>query len=78
MLMAFDPAGFNGYTANLDGDQQMYPGDPDDDGLAAASKYLTGTEVEISISLGAGAGAWRAYGCDLTEDYVRINSEYST
>ncbi len=35
-------------------------------------------EVVVDISLGAGAASGTAWGCDLTEGYVRINAEYTT
>jgi glutamate N-acetyltransferase/amino-acid N-acetyltransferase len=35
-------------------------------------------EVLIRVDLGVGDGAGEAFGCDLTEQYVRENSEYST
>lgn len=44
----------------------------------AASEYLRSEEVRIRVDLGAGQGTATAWGCDLTEDYVRINSEYTT
>jgi glutamate N-acetyltransferase/amino-acid N-acetyltransferase len=30
------------------------------------------------VDLGLGSGAATAWGCDLTQDYVRINAEYTT
>lgn len=35
-------------------------------------------EVRIRVDLGAGKAAATAWGCDLTEEYVRINAEYTT
>jgi glutamate N-acetyltransferase/amino-acid N-acetyltransferase len=35
-------------------------------------------EVLISIDLGLGSGASRAWGCDLTPEYVDINGRYTT
>lgn len=46
----------------------------DADGRAA----LAGPEVTISADLGAGEASAIAWGCDLTEEYVRINAEYTT
>jgi len=34
--------------------------------------------VEVLVDLREGQGAGEAYGCDLTEDYVRINALYTT
>jgi glutamate N-acetyltransferase/amino-acid N-acetyltransferase len=39
---------------------------------------LRGPEVVLSAHLGCGSGSATAWGCDLTEEYVRINSEYTT
>ncbi|HZT09268.1 MAG TPA: bifunctional glutamate N-acetyltransferase/amino-acid acetyltransferase ArgJ [Chloroflexota bacterium] len=35
-------------------------------------------EVQIRVSLNAGEANGRAWGCDLTEGYVKINAEYTT
>lgn len=34
--------------------------------------------VILAVSIGAGAGNGKAWGCDLSYDYVRINAEYTT
>jgi len=39
---------------------------------------LRGPEVVLGADLGCGNCAATAWGCDLTEEYVRINSEYTT
>ncbi len=39
---------------------------------------LKGPEVVIAAHLGVGDAAATAWGCDLTEEYVRINAEYTT
>jgi glutamate N-acetyltransferase/amino-acid N-acetyltransferase len=39
---------------------------------------MTADEVLIRLDLGLGEGTGEAFGCDLTEEYVRENSEYST
>ncbi|MDY6833728.1 MAG: bifunctional ornithine acetyltransferase/N-acetylglutamate synthase, partial [Chloroflexota bacterium] len=39
---------------------------------------LEDVEVPIKIDLNTGTCSATAWGCDLTPDYVRINSEYST
>ncbi|HLZ72481.1 MAG TPA: bifunctional glutamate N-acetyltransferase/amino-acid acetyltransferase ArgJ [Dehalococcoidia bacterium] len=39
---------------------------------------LKGPEVVIAVQLGVGEAAATAWGCDLTEEYVRINAEYTT
>ncbi|WP_203530683.1 bifunctional glutamate N-acetyltransferase/amino-acid acetyltransferase ArgJ [Thermaerobacter sp. PB12/4term] len=45
---------------------------------AAAADYLRSAEVLIRLRLGAGPGRGRAYGCDLSPDYVHINASYRT
>jgi glutamate N-acetyltransferase/amino-acid N-acetyltransferase len=44
----------------------------------AASRYLRNENVIIRIHLGAGEAAATAWGCDLTPEYVHINSDYTT
>jgi glutamate N-acetyltransferase/amino-acid N-acetyltransferase len=40
-------------------------------------KLMKNKEIKIEIDLKRGIFSATAYGCDLTEDYVRINKEYS-
>ena len=44
----------------------------------AASRALRGKVVGIGLDLGLGSGSGMAWGCDLSADYVAINSEYRT
>ena len=44
----------------------------------AVRAKMGGPETLIRIDLGLGDGHGEAFGCDLTEEYVRENSEYST
>ncbi|MCS6985572.1 MAG: bifunctional glutamate N-acetyltransferase/amino-acid acetyltransferase ArgJ [Leptospiraceae bacterium] len=47
--------------------------------LTALHKYLVENEVvHLEVRLGLGQGKARVYGCDLTEEYVRINAYYTT
>jgi glutamate N-acetyltransferase/amino-acid N-acetyltransferase len=46
-----------------------------EDALAAIMKSA---EVSIQIDLGVGVASATAWGCDLTDDYVRINAQYTT
>ena len=48
------------------------------DKAAAQRARWTPPEVLIRVDLGLGDGTGEAFGCDLTEDYVRENSEYTT
>jgi glutamate N-acetyltransferase/amino-acid N-acetyltransferase len=45
---------------------------------ATVSAAMSSPEVLIRLHLGAGDGVGEAFGCDLTEQYVIENSEYST
>ncbi|MEB3336430.1 MAG: bifunctional ornithine acetyltransferase/N-acetylglutamate synthase [Leptolyngbyaceae bacterium] len=45
---------------------------------AAAGAYLQEDTVAISVSIGNGPGSGKAWGCDLSYDYVKINAEYTT
>ena len=45
---------------------------------AAARAALDAEEILIRLDLGLGDGRGEAFGCDLTEEYVRENSEYTT
>lgn len=42
----------------------------------AAKEYLENEEVTISVHLNNGEETGKAWGCDLTYDYVRINASY--
>jgi len=41
-------------------------------------KHLDGDEVRMDLNLNIGNAAATAWGCDLSEEYVTINSEYTT
>lgn len=43
----------------------------------AVSRAMAGEEVSIEIDLGLGSFTAEAYGCNLTEEYVTVNREYS-
>ena len=44
----------------------------------ATKVALAGPEVILSAELGSGRSAATAWGCDLTEEYVKINADYTT
>jgi glutamate N-acetyltransferase/amino-acid N-acetyltransferase len=44
----------------------------------AAGAYLQDDTVLIRLRLGDGPGHGRAWGCDLSDQYVRINADYTT
>lgn len=41
-----------------------------------ATAYLENENIEIHVNLNQGTGQGKAWGCDLTYDYVRINASY--
>lgn len=43
-----------------------------------AKEILLENEIEINVSLGDGNFSSKAWGCDLTYDYVKINGDYRT
>ena len=56
----------------------VYRGTPLAFDAAAVSASLDTDTVEIRADLAAGDARGRAWGCDLTADYVRINADYTT
>jgi glutamate N-acetyltransferase/amino-acid N-acetyltransferase len=81
LLMA---VGRSGAKINLDrarawlGGIAVYRGRPLPFDEAAASAYLRNEEVVLRVDLGAGSSKATAWGCDLTPEYVHINSDYTT
>lgn len=53
-------------------------GEPQEVDLQALESYLQAPEVRIVVDLGLNGGQATAWGCDLTEEYVRINALYTT
>lgn len=45
---------------------------------SAVRRVFEAKEIVIALDLGIGAGSARAWGCDLSAEYVRVNSEYTT
>ena len=60
------------------GDTEVYPRLLDDGALAALSSYMRGADVRIHVSLGTGEASATVWGCDLSDDYVRFNADYTT
>jgi glutamate N-acetyltransferase/amino-acid N-acetyltransferase len=56
----------------------VFAGTPVEFDKAALSGHMRGGEVRIRVDLGVGSGTGEAFGCDLTQEYVIENSEYST
>lgn len=44
----------------------------------AAGAYLQDDCVEIRLTVGAGPASGSAWGCDLSQEYIRINAHYTT
>ena len=44
----------------------------------ASGRYLDDDAVLIRLLIGSGPGQGRAWGCDLSDQYVRINADYTT
>ncbi|MFD4403095.1 bifunctional glutamate N-acetyltransferase/amino-acid acetyltransferase ArgJ [Nocardia sp. NPDC058499] len=59
-------------------DLVLYPRAQSEDLLERARRCLEKDTVLISVDLGIGTGTFTAYGCDLTEGYVRLNADYTT
>ncbi|HAQ9894702.1 TPA: bifunctional ornithine acetyltransferase/N-acetylglutamate synthase, partial [Enterococcus faecium] len=53
-------------------------GSPLDYDETLMEERLTASEVKINVILQEGAGRGKAWGCDLTYDYVKINALYHT
>jgi glutamate N-acetyltransferase/amino-acid N-acetyltransferase len=60
------------------GDDEVYPRLLDDDALAGLSSYMRGADVRIHVSLATGDAEATVWGCDLSDDYVRFNADYTT
>ena len=43
-----------------------------------ASEIMKRAEFTINVDLGIGGGSYRAYGCDLGNEYISINADYRT
>lgn len=56
----------------------MDQGTPQPFDRQAASAYLKQDTVILAVDIGAGPGQGKAWGCDLSYDYVKINAEYTT
>jgi glutamate N-acetyltransferase/amino-acid N-acetyltransferase len=56
----------------------VYDGGPVEFSEAQASRALRRKVVGIGLDLGLGTGRGEAWGCDLSAEYVAINSEYRT
>ena len=73
--VAFDP---DAVALWIGPHQLMQSGQPLTFDRDAASAGLREETVVIRIRLGDGPGQGRAWGCDLSDQYVRINADYTT
>ena len=60
------------------GGLETYPVPVTAERRAELEAYLARDEVAIEVDLGIAEGRFTAYGCDLTEGYIRINADYTT
>jgi glutamate N-acetyltransferase/amino-acid N-acetyltransferase len=60
------------------GSQEVYPRPVDAGGLRALADYMRGADVRIHVTLGTGTAGFTVFGCDLSDQYVRINADYTT
>jgi glutamate N-acetyltransferase / amino-acid N-acetyltransferase len=76
----FDMAKAELYLASPGGGEVLLfaDGAPQDYDLAAAKACLKPKDVGIRVDLGMGAAEATAWGSDLTEEFVRLNSQYTT
>ncbi len=58
--------------------EEVYPSQLDEAGLERVKDHLQGKEVLISVDLNIAEGCFTVYGCDLSEEYIRINADYTT
>ena len=73
--VAFDP---DSVALWIGSHQLMAGGQPLAFDRSAASEVLKQERVLIRLSLGVDSGSGLAWGCDLSDQYVRINADYTT
>jgi glutamate N-acetyltransferase/amino-acid N-acetyltransferase len=72
--VAFDPTAARVSVQGV----PVFAGRPLEFDKPALVAAMRADEVVVDADLGAGGGSGEAWGCDLTEGYVRINAEYTT
>ncbi|MBI2300595.1 MAG: bifunctional glutamate N-acetyltransferase/amino-acid acetyltransferase ArgJ [Armatimonadetes bacterium] len=65
-------------TVTLNGVTLLYHGEPCGFDAAEVSRGMAAETVRIGVHLNLGEARGHAYGCDLTEEYVHINADYTT
>ena len=73
--VAFDP---EAVAVWIGSHQLMEAGQPVAFDRDAASAVLREDRVSIRLRLGSGPGIGVGWGCDLSDQYVRINADYTT
>ncbi len=73
--VAFDPAGVG---IAIDGVAMFQKGDPAWAKQEDVKKPVLGKHIVVEVDLGVGDGEARVWTCDLTPEYVHINSHYTT
>jgi glutamate N-acetyltransferase/amino-acid N-acetyltransferase len=77
--ISFRPEGVHVSFASKAGSIEVCKnGGPENFSEDTAKKILLEDEIEINISMGNCRGEAKAWGCDLTYDYVKINGDYRT
>src|SRR5215210_101224 len=71
--VSFDPEGVELYFGPI---KVFAKGEPVPHDPAEANATLAGMEVSVTARLGEGTASATAWGCDLTEEYVKINGSY--
>lgn len=75
---AIDPLAVDIWIGNPQQAVQVLAAGEPQDSLAEARACLDGAEVLVRVHLHQGAGAGEAWGCDMTEEYVTFNAQYTT
>jgi glutamate N-acetyltransferase/amino-acid N-acetyltransferase len=71
LMQAGQPLGFDRAAASLSMEERVA-------GTYLGSDPASADTVAIRLVVGAGPGAGTAWGCDLSDQYVRINADYTT
>ena len=71
----FDPTALDLWIGDT---QVVAGGTPTEYDEASVAAHFRGADCRIAVDLHAGPAASEAWGCDLSKDYVDINSEYMT
>ncbi|MDV2989969.1 MAG: bifunctional glutamate N-acetyltransferase/amino-acid acetyltransferase ArgJ [Dehalogenimonas sp.] len=56
----------------------IHQGQPVEFDKSSAAALMSGREVSLCLDLGSGSSSLTGWGCDMSEEYIRINADYST